>query len=95
MLPIWLCFTNELATMYRFEQTGEFFAHSEDGRQYHVLEYAKVINLADPRTPTRWEAVGPKEYRLSAGERVNMLSETDFVIVGRRPMRIKKQSENS
>ena len=73
MLPIWVCSTDELPTMYRFEQTGEFFAHSEDGRQYHVLEYAKVINLADPRTPTRWEAVGPKEYRLSAGERVNMV----------------------
>ena len=77
--------------MYRFEKTGEFLAHSDDGSRYHVIEYAKVVNLADAQTGSRWEPVGPKQYRLSTGESVNMLSETDFMIMQRRPVQITKQ----
>lgn len=80
--------------MYRFEKTGEFFAHSEAGSRYHVIEYTRVVNLADHQTPSRWEPVGPKQYRLHSGEPVNMVSETDFMVVQRRAVRITKQFAN-
>ena len=67
------------AVMYRFEQTAEFFACSADGRSYHVIEYTKLVNLADAHTPHCWEAVGPKEYWVR-GERVKRISETEFLV---------------
>ena len=76
--------------MYRFEQTGELSAESEDGRVYRILEYTKFLNLADAHTPSRWEAVGPEEYRSGMGERVVKLSETDFLILGRQRVRVTR-----
>ena len=66
--------------MYRFEQTAELVARSADGRSYQIIEYTKFMNLADSRTPHRWEPVGPKEYWVKGGERVKMISETEFLI---------------
>jgi hypothetical protein len=77
--------------MYRFEKTGEFSARSESGFRYQIVEYTKVVNLADAQTPSRWEAVGPKQYQLHSGEPVKMLSDRDFVITQRRPVRITRQ----
>jgi hypothetical protein len=77
--------------MYRFEPTAEFFAQSRPGDTYHVIEYTKFVNFADATTPGRWEPIDAKEYRLRTGEPVRMLSETDFLVVLRRPVRITKQ----
>ena len=74
--------------MYRFEQTGELLAHAEDGRRYRLIQYTKFLNLADAHTATRWEAVGPNEYRTDAGQRVVKLSDTDFLITGRNEVRV-------
>ena len=63
--------------MYRFEQTGELSAQSEEGRVYRILEYTKFLNLADAHTPSRWEAVGPEEYRSGVESELVKLSEAD------------------
>jgi hypothetical protein len=75
--------------VYRYEITGELLAHSEEGRKYRLIQYTKVLNLADAHTPTRWEPVGPDEYRTDSGERVIQLSENDFLICGPKRVRIR------
>jgi hypothetical protein len=71
--------------MYRFEQTGELVARADDGHEYRVAEFTKFLNLADASTPTRWEPVDHKEYRLGGGERVIIKSDGNLLIVGRKP----------
>ena len=70
--------------MYRYERTGELLAQAEDGRRYRLIEYTKFLNLADAHTATRWEAVGPNEYRTDAGQRGLL----DFLPTGGRRNRV-------
>lgn len=51
-------------------QTGEFWAASDDGRRYRILEFAEQIDnltLDGPHVPVR----GPKHFVTEDGQLVN------------------------
>ena len=62
------------------KKVEEFDAVDDNQKMYRVLHFKKVINVADLDHPYATK-LGQSEYRLSNGDSLNRVSDTEFEVV--------------